>query len=397
MIEFLLNQPGVWRFEPRLVADMVFGLSLNVADYLSGCDTSTEALLPNGSANPRFCFVIGKPDLTTNEFRCFHDRLDVVMVNLLKLADKLLNGAEIGVGNGAATSANRIGESLTDDAKAGASAIGNCIAEAVLDLKPSLVESLLNAVELCYCGPKTRTDELQLADIGNTLPVTAADGVVQLLFTLMSRATGNRTVNFLASTMKFLHAAGADSNRMFISDLAVYVLQRIFDTCSSRNERAFNEAGVVAILAQQLVQCSQTIDPAPTVEYSHLLKSAAAVCGRGPKTSDSGSKRISEMKVDGMTNFAPLCKFGFGDSRVMNQVSDLSCLFFCRFHSVEQSHGSSFDGFAQLDTSTPTSEKRGVVLPLLPGGKLVGYDVDAAIYGHVERNSDSASSGIVAE
>lgn len=289
--------------------------------------------MPNGAGNPRYCFRLGKSELLgNNEFRSYHDPCDVCMIALVKLIDKFIRSSYL---FDEKTGEIFYDESSTDEVKT--MKRKKILAELLICKRREVVTRLLSCLSLCFCDSSAEFSldvmSRKVAEMDVTNVVTIADGVLLLLVGL--DAKGINSSVFLECIVDYLRSSMNNVRRTTLSEPLTAFLCYVLNSSTTATKH-FVDVNGLEVLARKFLEAGLPFDSEIYSEESQLLRKAASLCANVQKTwSESSSpsttasttttstsvnaatttspfystpKKLSQMQVEGMTNFAPLCR-----------------------------------------------------------------------------------------
>ncbi len=307
VVEFLLGQ-DFCQIPEDVLRDFVSAVARLTRRFMLNTEPVTVPSLGSGAVNPRFCFQAGVPETGVSEFRTFAERFDTVIGNLLRLAHEIC-----------ATEWTKKSE------KKGLSPKSLYFADCVLEKDDRVCENLLVAMSLCYTNSISEASDAPEKSIPSLISV--ADWILQALTTIDSCVSDYG--RWMACVVRFLSEVENLENERGLSGPLVYFLRTVLNTKEKTLE--FLGIGKVLfhciligstglskdfdldggkVLGEQLMQSSAAPISEDSASQCSLMKSLASVSGQ-IKGMENGlsrsSKKSLESKVDGMTNYAPLC------------------------------------------------------------------------------------------
>lgn len=318
LVEFLHNQ----QFK-TVDVDLIVRLTLSTAAslkfYLNSCAPYTQPTVPSGVGNPRYCFRLCKSaELTgNNEFRSYHDRVDVFMITLVKLIEKFVS-ATFFVNETTGELLLFSDESSTDDSKL-RTKNQKSLGELMLQRRRDVVNRFLSCLSISFCDLVDFSLDImakKLIDMDVSNVITITDGVLLILIDLYAKGANSKLI--VECCVDYLRSATSNARRSTLSEPLIayfcYVLNGSIDTV-----RHFVDINGLDVFAKKFLDAGLPFDSELFSEETQLLRKAASLCANVQKSSaaaDSASayntpKKLSQMQIEGMTNFAPLCKKAF--------------------------------------------------------------------------------------
>uniref|UniRef100_A0A914XHT9 UBC core domain-containing protein n=1 Tax=Plectus sambesii TaxID=2011161 RepID=A0A914XHT9_9BILA len=179
----------------------------------------------------------------------------------------------------------------------------------VIATQPQAVNDLLAVLAVCACANDTLAlDGLLTSDAEKYQPTSVADWALWTLLAIAKNVSVIDSDHLLELVVEFLSANSREtSTGAALSAPLVYAIVNIVDNHSK--QETFSRLGGHVLVSKQLLACVEaTTSDWSSATYSPILRQLASLSSQVAGAEPTSPKRPSDVKVDGMINFAPIAQ-----------------------------------------------------------------------------------------